>query len=773
MKKRRDFTTYLSLILALLVLTFIVWTAWQRIYFPYDGFTWSLGNGYVQSVDSRGPAATLIQPGDHIVAVDQSKVGEIFSLYQGKHSGDTVTLLVEREKETRIVQLRLTQLPWLEYPLRLMPALVSLVFWGIGLYVLAFKASNIQCKLFFSMCMVGSAALAAGSISAFGPEWVVQLFSILIWWIISLTIDFHLYFPLEISPRRHPWRLLLYVLPVIATFPSLFWDLKTLYDDSRYIIFRTASRLWLAFGFITTLLLLINAYKQQNSIETKRKIRLIALGAGMALVPFSFLTLLPDVFFQRSLVPYDLSLIFLLAVPLAYGYAIARYRFIHLERYINNAVASSMVVFLVALLYVILYLSLTYMLPSDAWQQPGVNVVFIAITALIFGSLHRRLQRFVNHLFYGGWYDYKTAVSDVSEMLAVNPSPEPLAKALTQGIVDAMQLECACIYIMNENDGAVEANKSNRIVCTICRAGVPLDQRDDIQAETPLIVTPKHPACSQVRLWFTLAHTNGISSKLFLGSKRGGGDFTENDLAILQVIVRQASFALQNAFLISELKQQNQERVRLYQQNLRSGDKERTLLARELHDRVIQDLVGINYHLAKTKRELTVAEEISNIQDLQSKVQEIVREVRCICTELRPPALDGLGLVPAIRAHLNNHHSQKPYQVLFQVDGAEEDLPEEIALCLFRVIHEGLANVQKHSQARKVIVWIHFLPQAVTAFVEDDGIGFSMPQRLGELTNHSHFGLVGLQERVELVHGELNILTSPGRGCRINVHIPR
>lgn len=147
--------------------------------------------------------------------------------------------------------------------------------------------------------------------------------------------------------------------------------------------------------------------------------------------------------------------------------------------------------------------------------------------------------------------------------------------------------------------------------------------------------------------------------------------------------------------------------------------------------------------------------------------------MRRICSDLRPPVLDSLGLVPAVRSRLRELESRVSLQVRLQVEGDEEqDLPEEVALCLYRVLQEAVLNVQKHAAARRVVVAVRLRPEAVTLSVEDDGRGFVLPPRLGLLTNEGHFGLLGLQERLELVQGTLRVTSAPGQGTRLEAHVP-
>lgn len=93
-------------------------------------------------------------------------------------------------------------------------------------------------------------------------------------------------------------------------------------------------------------------------------------------------------------------------------------------------------------------------------------------------------------------------------------------------------------------------------------------------------------------------------------------------------------------------------------------------------------------------------------------------------------------------------------------------------MTLYRVLQEAIQNVEKHAQAARVTVQLAFEANNVVLLLEDDGVGFEAPQHLSRYASGGHFGLMGLQERVELVGGKVHIATGPGRGCKIKVEIP-
>jgi two-component system sensor histidine kinase DegS len=107
------------------------------------------------------------------------------------------------------------------------------------------------------------------------------------------------------------------------------------------------------------------------------------------------------------------------------------------------------------------------------------------------------------------------------------------------------------------------------------------------------------------------------------------------------------------------------------------------------------------------------------------------------------------------------------------IEGNEDqEISEEVKLCIYRLVQESLINVQKHSDADHVEVWVQITSEKIMVSITDNGVGFEVPERFGELTQEKHFGLVGLKEMVEAVSGEFQVNSKPGSGCVLSVEVP-
>ncbi|MCC6191846.1 MAG: hypothetical protein IT318_22685 [Anaerolineales bacterium] len=168
------------------------WATWRLVRHPNAGVTWSHVTGLIEAVDPAGPAAGRLHPGERLLAIDGLAPSQAL-FYPDKVPGDSVTFLVQRNGESHAVAVKLIQPSAVEIAGRLSPLLVALVFWSVGVILLAFNVSLLS-VLYFLFCQMSAAVLASGAASPIGPFLAVQLFNGLLWWLGPLSIHLHLYF---------------------------------------------------------------------------------------------------------------------------------------------------------------------------------------------------------------------------------------------------------------------------------------------------------------------------------------------------------------------------------------------------------------------------------------------------------------------------------------------------------------------------------------------------------------------------------------------------
>ena len=163
---------------------------------------------------------------------------------------------------------------------------------------------------------------------------------------------------------------------------------------------------------------------------------------------------------------------------------------------------------------------------------------------------------------------------------------------------------------------------------------------------------------------------------------------------------------------------------------------------------------------------------MERLEELRELTGSILQGVRRFSQDLRPPVLDDLGLLPALEGMTDDLCKEDGIEARLEVVGVQRRLPPETELALFRIAQEAQTNVKKHSRASMVVVTIEFTDTRIRITVSDNGEGFQVPTMLGSLAQSGKMGLIGMQERAQLLGGTLALQSAPGQGTVIWVDVP-
>lgn len=247
-----------------------------------------------------------------------------------------------------------------------------------------------------------------------------------------------------------------------------------------------------------------------------------------------------------------------------------------------------------------------------------------------------------------------------------------------------------------------------------------------------------------------------------------------SNLAVLQTLARQLVIAVENARLYERVQEKEELRGELLARVVAAQEEERKRLARELHDQTGQTLTGLamGLHSVGDMVQTNPTLATQRVEDLERMSARAVDDLRQMIADLRPSQLDDLGLVPALREMANNVAARSHMQIDFTVTGTRRRLRAQLETILYRLAQEALNNAARHSQAKHVAIQLHFAEHHVALDIRDDGIGFSPAQIFKTQAPHRAWGLLGMQERVALAGGTLNILSAPGKGTHLSAQIP-
>ncbi|HML22389.1 MAG TPA: HAMP domain-containing protein [Aggregatilinea sp.] len=245
----------------------------------------------------------------------------------------------------------------------------------------------------------------------------------------------------------------------------------------------------------------------------------------------------------------------------------------------------------------------------------------------------------------------------------------------------------------------------------------------------------------------------------------------ERNQRLLAGICGQLSVTIENNHLWEELKQKERLRAQLLNKIVSAQEEERQRISRELHDETGQALTSLLIQLKILERQNTLDAMKAQVQEMRDATAQTLQEVRRLAADLRPAALDDLGLMAALESYTEEFSRATAIPVTFQAPSLENvRLPHNVEITLYRVIQESLTNIARHAEATRAEVSLMLERSAIRALIVDNGCGFDIERTLG--ADERGLGLLGMQERIELLSGTLKLESQAGQGTRIQIHLP-
>jgi signal transduction histidine kinase len=220
------------------------------------------------------------------------------------------------------------------------------------------------------------------------------------------------------------------------------------------------------------------------------------------------------------------------------------------------------------------------------------------------------------------------------------------------------------------------------------------------------------------------------------------------------------------------------DKLKAAQQSLRSYigaitagvENERRSLARELHDDTIQSLIALNQRIQMILLK-SPETQMSALSEIQTLVQQSMTNLRRMIRGLRPIYLEDLGLVASLEMLVREMEQSANIPITFSFRGSERRLAPQTEMTLYRIVQESLNNVIHHANAKYAWVELEFTDSDLSVQIRDDGKGFVVPIDPAEFPKHGHFGLLGLQERAEIIEADFRIRSSPGYGTAVIIKV--
>jgi signal transduction histidine kinase len=441
---------------------------------------------------------------------------------------------------------------------------------------------------------------------------------------------------------------------------------------------------------------------------------------------------------------YYVPAVALLVLPIFTYIAILRYHLYDIDILINRTVVYGALTACVIGVYVLAVGGLSILF--EARGKPGVSLLATVVAALLIQPLRSRLQRGINRLMYGERDDPSAVTSRLGRRLEATLAPEAVLPIVVETIAEALKLPYAAI-LLKEGDGF--------------RSGASYGSPTAEPEAVPLVYQREE------------------IGRLIIASRAPGEGFSDADQRLLEDFARQAEVAVHAVRLTADL-QRSRERL------VTTREEERRRLRRDLHDGLGPTLGALTLGLDTTR--LALAQEEPKavealLLELKSQTQEAVSDVRRLVYGLRPPALDDLGLVPAIRQQAASHGllaedlpngkwarlSHSKNELIFQVEASDDlpSLPAAVEVACYRIAQEAIANAARHSGASSchISLSVDEADGALQLEVSDNGTGISEDRSAG-------VGMSSMRERAEELGGAFTIGALPEGGTRLLARLP-
>jgi signal transduction histidine kinase len=474
----------------------------------------------------------------------------------------------------------------------------------------------------------------------------------------------------------------------------------------------------------------IHRYRRVSTPEERQQTKWILFGFGLWIgyilissIPYFYLESLPPGsprpwWEPTSILGWFLSLNI---VPVSLAIAITRSRLWNLDIVINRALVYGTLTFATMALYIFVVGALGNLLRVG--DSTFLAFLTTGLVALLFQPLRERLQSWVNRLMYGERDDPVAVLTRLGEQIERTGSPEDALSGIVKTIARALKLP----YV-----------------------GIELGQDGDIAAAYGL------PRQDTIRL--PLIYQSEPTGYLLVAARSPGETFSSSDYRLLENIAHQAGAAAHAAKLTIDLRHSRQKLVT-------TREEERRRLRRDLHDGLGPNLATLALKLDTIRNLLREKPDQAEhlIDDLKKQTQETIQDIRDLVYELRPPALDELGLTGAIQSFINSRFSHNPQITLF-VPKELPPLPAAFEVAIYRITLEALTNIQRHAQAKIAAVKLFTQNKYIILDIKDDGIGLSDGYRNG-------VGLTSMRERAEELGGTFELATTTG-GMHVIARLP-
>jgi signal transduction histidine kinase len=519
-----------------------------------------------------------------------------------------------------------------------------------------------------------------------------------------------------------------------------------------WVIFaRSAKGLWhdtpaSSLGHLALLMLgviaLVYRYRRTSTALQQQQIKwvvyaliLSVMGQLLAEVYFDFIVAIGSGDWEFRMVAYNIFVLpVLIVIPqlfvaLAMAVSILQYRLWDIDIVINRSLVYTALTASIIGLYVLIVGSLGRLLQTSL-VSPVIPFAAAGVVAIVFQPMRDGFQRAVNRLMYGERDDPYAVLTRLGHRLESTLAPEAVFATIVQTVTESLKLPYAAVELSGEQE------------------------EDKIEVAFP--PATQTPPTELITL--PLMYQGEIIGQLRLAPRAPGEDFSPADRILLEDFARQAGIAAHAVRLTTDL-QRARERI------VTAREEERRRMRRDLHDGLGAQLAALNLEVGAIQK--LVAQDpqtaTSMLEELRTEIKSSIANIRRVVYDLRPPALDELGLLSTLRDQVL-HYAGSGVQFRTDLPDALPALPAAVEVAVYRITQEALTNVARHSQAQNCTLRLE-LGDELRLEIHDDGTGLLPDCNPG-------VGLRSMRERAEELGGRCEIDSAAGRGMRVIAYLP-
>lgn len=489
----------------------------------------------------------------------------------------------------------------------------------------------------------------------------------------------------------------------------------------------------LAVGILGSIASVVVRFRRADGVE-RAQVKWLAY-AGVFVVVGNLVGSIPFSIWPDNSWTLEFSIVMtfvtLVGIVTATGIAVLRYRLWDIDVVINRTLVYGSLSALVIAIYILIVGSLGALLQAEG--SLPISLFGTGIVALSFEPLRERLQRSVNRLMYGERDDPYAVLGRLAQRLEVVIAAQVVLPTIVETVADALKLPYAAITL-KEGERFVTA------------------------AEYRRGAMPERKLAGELEILPLVFQAEPIG-QMVLAPRAPDEPFSRTDRRLLEAIARQAGIAAYNVRLTQDL-QHSRERL------VTTREEERLRLRRDLHDGLGPVLAAMSFRLDAIHNlvENDPAAVRKLAVDLQAQIQEALMDIRRIAYDLRPPALDELGLVGALKEHIASYTQGQGPQITLEAPATLPPLPAAVEVATYRIALEAMTNVSRHAGAQHCSVRLS-LADELDMEITDDGRGLPDTVRAG-------VGLTSMRERAEELGGTCITQALPGGGTGVMVRLP-